>query len=177
MAMFALAAQAVSGLVSAFGSFQKGMAESNADKFAAQQAQNNSKLATENAAIATQAGSEQAAQSSLRTRAQVGEIRAQQGASGIEVNSGSAIDTQISERMLGKLDAETVRSNATKEAFGYVTQAQDFKNEANQDLAAAKNAKMQGILGAAGGVLGAAGSAASSYSSYQAAGSLGGGKS
>lgn len=123
--------------------------------------------------MAGEAGAAQAGISSQKSRAAVGSIIANQAAGGIDVNTGSAKQTQLSERDIGEMDALNIRANATKEAYGYQVQATNFQNEANLEYAEANNAAQAGGWNAAGTLLGAAGSAASNWAKYQISGGFG----
>lgn len=162
-----------SGIAGTFGAISEGQAKGDSDRFNAQVSNQNAAVATENAAIAGQAGSEQAAQQSQKTRAEVGSIKTNQAAGGVDVNSGSAVDTQVSARELGDLDALTIRSNATKEAYGYVNQANNFKAQANLDESEARNDVTSGWLNGATTLLGTVSGAADKFGQLQAAGGLG----
>lgn len=126
-------------LAQGVGSVAEGFAGGRAADFQAQIARNNAQVAKANAHAATQAGEVSAFNSMLRTRAQVGQTKAAQAASGIDVNSGSALQVQQSERVLGMLDALTIRSNAARAAYGY-------ESEAMSDLARARLLKQRGKL-------------------------------
>lgn len=56
-----------------------------------------------------------------------GDQRAAYAAQGIEVDSGSAADIQEETGILNEEDVRTVRNNAWREAFGYKTQAADYR--------------------------------------------------
>lgn len=161
------------GAVGALGAIQTAQAQAGAAKENAAIATINQNQATENATLAGEAGSAQAGIQSQKARAQVGSIIANQAAGGIDVNTGSAKDTQLSERDVGELDALQVRSNATKEAYGYQTQATSFGDTAALDTTEAKNDQTAGGINAASTFLGGAGSAASNYAKYQLSGGFG----
>jgi len=164
---------ALGGAVGALGAIQTAQAQAGAAKENAAIATINQNQATENATLAGEAGSAQAGIQSQKARAQVGSIIANQAAGGIDVNTGSAKDTQLSERDVGELDALQVRSNATKEAYGYQTQATSFGDQAALDTTEAKNDQTAGNLNAASTFLGGLGSAGSTYAKYQLSGGFG----
>lgn len=56
--------------------------------------------------------------------------RAQLAASGVDVQSGSALDALSSQRARGELAALVVRSNAAREAWGLAGVAQNYRNKA-----------------------------------------------
>lgn len=159
--------------LAAFGAYMQGHSQAESDKYNAEQARQNSAVAVQNEAIAGQAGSEQAAISSLHSRATVGALKANQAASGVDVNSGSALDTRVSAQDIGELDAMTIRSNATKEAYGYKVQSENDENQANLDTYESKNAELSGDIGAVTSVIGSADDAANNWMKYATAGGFG----
>ena len=114
-------------------------------------ASNNAKIATQNAAYAREAGQEQAAIASRKGAAQGAALKTGLAANGVDVNSGSAVDVEAGARETSKLDAETVLNNAELQAYGYTTQATNFKAQAKQDVIGSE-------FGAAGSLLGNASS-------------------
>lgn len=164
----------VDGGLQAFGAILQGHSAAESDKYNSQLNSVNSNIAKQNAAIAGQAGAEQATLSSERSRATLGSVKANQAASGIDVNSGSASDTQASVSEIGELDALTVRSNATKEAYGYKAQSENFEAQSNLDKYQ-EGADLTGsYINAAGTFLGTLDNAASNFAKYQSAGGFGG---
>lgn len=97
--------------------------------YQAQVARNNAAIATQNATMDTQSGEIAAVNQGLKTRAAVGKTLAAQGASGIDVNVGSAPKVRAAESELGLLDAMTIRSNAAKKAYADTVQATSFTAE------------------------------------------------
>lgn len=158
----------------ALGAYQAGAAQAEAAKFNAKVAQNNEAISHANAAIAGQAGAEQGWMVGQKTRGTLGAIKANQGASNVDVNSGSAADVRASTEELGQLDAMTVRSNAAREAYGYQQQAEGFKEQSVLDTYEAKNDVSAGELNAVNTFMGSAGSAASNFAKFQMAGGISG---
>lgn len=173
MAFAPLIAMAASALISGYGAVKQGQAQSQAANYNSQLSAENAKVAAANAGIASQSGSEQAAQQSESTRAQLGAERVNEAVGGISNNSGSAVDTQVSTRELGHLDALTVRSNAAKEAYGYETQGANFQNQSLLDKTEAGEDLSAGYLSGAGSLLGGLSGAASKWQAYQLNGGLG----
>lgn len=122
--------------------------------YQAQVAANNATIARQNAAYASAAGSEQATEESLKGAAVGGRIKASQAANGIDVNSGSAVDVQVSQREASKLDTLNVENNALLQAYGYKVQASNFDAEAKLDKSESQDAWIEGLAGGAGGFLG-----------------------
>jgi hypothetical protein len=167
MGATSLGLTALGGVTGALGAIQQGKAQAASARFNAAVAGINAQQAERNAQMASEAGMAQAAMRERQTRAEVGQLKANQAASGIDVNSGSALDVRSSAAELGELDALTVRSNATKEAYGYSTQANSFRNEAGLENAEAENDETAGNVGAASTLLGAAGSGFDNYTKYR----------
>lgn len=99
--------------------------------------------------------------SMLRTGATFGAQRAQLGANGVDLGSGSATDLLASTKYMGARDAMTIKDNALRTAWSYSAQS-------SMDRAAAGsiNPTMAGV----GSLLGSAGTVASSWSSWQKTG-------
>lgn len=135
------------------GGLTEGIAGGRAADFQAQIARNNAQIARANAAAATQAGDIAAFNVGLRTRDIVGRTKAAQAASGIDVNTGSAVDVQASERMLGMLDALTVRSNAARAAYGYESEAMSESARARILKRRASMSRLSGLIDATGTIL------------------------
>lgn len=159
---FAAAALAVVGAaVSAYGQMQSADAASKASSYNAAVARNNAIIANQNAEYAAKAGEAQAEQASLKSRAEVGAIKANQAAGNVDVNSGSALDVRSSAKELGQLNAITVRSNAARTAYGYQTQATGYKAQSQLDDFESSSAKSSGNIAALGTVIGGLGKASS----------------
>lgn len=166
MAFLAAAAPAIgiagAGL-SALGTFSSAEATGNAAAYQAQVAKNNQVVANQNATYAEEAGEQQAAATSLKGAATMGKIKAAQGASGVSVNSGSAVNVRESAAETGQLDTETVLNNAELTAYGYRTQATNYGAEAGLEEMEAEEAPIAGALGAAGNLLSSASGIASKW--------------
>lgn len=170
----ALSAATLAGsLGQAYGAYEQGKAGKASEKYNAAVSQQDANVAKQNEAIAGQAGEEQAAMVQQRTRATVGAIRANQAASGVDVNSGSDVDVRSSASELGELDALTVRSNATREAYGYGVQAENFEAQGTLDQFEGENDLKASEIGAGSTFLSGLGSAANNYARYQMSGGFG----
>lgn len=165
-AVVAAAASVAAGAVSAVGSMQQADAASKAASYNSQLAAENAQIANNNATQAAASGEAQAEQQALKTRAEVGNIKANQSASGIDINSGSSVDVRSSAQELGELNALTVRSNAAKQAYGYETQAASETGQSQLDKMQASSASAAGSINAGSSVLGGVGGAASNYANF-----------
>jgi hypothetical protein len=150
-----------------YGQVQAASAASGAAKYNQQIEQQNSQIANNNAVQAGQAGEAQAGAAQQKTRAEAGAIKANQAASNVDVNSGSAVDVQSSASELGELNAITVRGNAAKQAYSYETQAAGYQDQSNLSGAQAESASTAGEIGATSTFLGGLGSAGSNWAKYQ----------
>lgn len=164
----------IGAIFGAVGSFEQGQAAADSAKFNAQVARQNAAISMQNSAIAGQAGSEQSFMSGEKTRSLVGNLKVNEAAAGVDVNSGSAQQTRQSADALGQLDAMTIRSNATREAYGYAQQANSQNEQADLDMTEAKNDSVSAELNATSTFLGSAGSSANNFARYQLAGGFSG---
>ena len=97
---------AIGAAASAAGTLYNGITTSQAASYRATVARNNAKIANANATRAIAAGQQQAQNQSLKNAEQLGAIKTAQAANGIDVNSGSALDLQASQRAKGQLGAQ-----------------------------------------------------------------------
>lgn len=151
----------------AVGAVQSGYAKSEAASYRSQVAANNAKLAEEDATREMQAGEVAAFNRGLKTRAQVGSQKAAQGASGIDVNTGSAVDVRVGTEELGMLDALTIRSDATKRAYAKQVEAHNYTVQSELEEAEAEQAVTAGWISGAGTLLSSASSVGGNWGKYQ----------
>lgn len=157
-------------VLSAIGGLMGAQAQSANAEYQAQVAQNNAQIAKQNANWTMQAGEEKAQQMGLQTRSEVGSIKAAQAANNVDVNSGSAVDVRSSASELGELNSLTIRSNASREAYGYETQSMNDTAQSQLDSAQASQAMTAGMFDVAGSLLGGASSTVGNYSKGQGMG-------
>ncbi len=158
-------AQVASGGVSAYGQMAAARAQSQALDYNAQIQDRNVEIAEQNATWAAQEGDQAVSQSQMKTRALYGATKANQGASGVRLDSGSDVEVRASEVQTGMQDALTIRSNAARKAYGFETQAAGAEAQAQLDRAQSKNAITSGTISAGGTILGSL-AKASQYSSF-----------
>lgn len=169
-----LAATAVGGISQAQGEKQQAAAQTSAANYNAQVALQNQNTALQNASLAGQAGEAQAGNQELKTASGVANIKVNQAASGLDVNSGSPVSVRGSASELGALDALTIRSNATKEAYGYQTQATNFNAQSKLDTAQGQYATEAGNIAQTTTLINTVGSGANNFAKFQLAGGFGG---
>jgi len=149
--------------VGAFGANYKGQAEANMYQYQAGVAQVNQQIALQNADYAIAVGESQSQASGMQTRAQIGETRAQQGAAGLDVNSGSAAAVRDSEEKIGEYNQAVIRSDAAKRAYGYQVEAESQASQAELDRMGAQTSRTSGYINAVSTILGGASSVSNKW--------------
>jgi hypothetical protein len=161
-----LAAGIGGGILNAAGQYGSMEAQSANAAYQAQIARNNAVIAQRNANMDLQAGETAEVNRGLKTRAQVGATLAAQGASGIDVNTGSFVGTRRAVSEIGALDALTIRSDTAKKVYADQTQASNYEAEAgllqNESEEASDLAPVAGL----GSALSSASSLGGSYFKY-----------
>jgi len=156
----AVGAAVSTALVSAYGAISSGQAQSQAAAYQSQVNANNAVIAQQNAQYARQAGDAQAAQKQMETAQQTGAIRAAAAANGLDVNNGTALNVQTSQKLLGNNDVLNIRNNALRQVYGYQAQATGFEAQGQLDQMQSSSATSGSILSATGSLLSGASSAA-----------------
>jgi hypothetical protein len=163
LAMAGLAGSAIS----AVGTLFSGSSTAAADAYQAQVAANNAKIATQQSKLDIQAGEIQTVNQGLKTKAAVGQEKAAQGASGIDVNSGSAADVRAGTAQLGTLNELTTRSDAAKKAYSDEVTAESDTAQGQLDTFAGQSATTGSEIGAAGTLLSGASTVGANYAKLQ----------
>ena len=99
-------------------------------------------------------------------RAMLGTTKAAQGASGVDVNSGSSVAVRQGESELGMLDALTIRSNAAKKGYADLVQSTSYQAESELQKQESEQAASAAPVAALGSLLGGASSVGASYGKY-----------
>lgn len=187
-AVVGIGATAIGTGISVYGAERKGKADQAQALYQAQQAQYqaaiadmNRKIALQNADYDIAAGETKAQQSGMQTRAQIGEAKVTQAASGLDVNTGSAVDVRESIADIGAENTGIVRANAARAAYGEQVNAANataqstlYTNAASGDIVAGNNAREAGDIGALSSLIGGAASVATKWSAASTAGVFGG---
>lgn len=158
-----IGASLAGGLLSAFGAQKEGEATQQMYNYKAQVAKINADINRQNAAWALTKGEKEATQYGMKAAQQRGAIRTAQGASGLDVNSGSAKEVQRSQEAIKNMDMSTIRENAAKVAYDYETKAYMDENQSTLDIMSGKNAKSAGNLKAIGSIIGSVSSVSSKW--------------
>lgn len=148
------------------GARQQGAANAQAARYNAAVAANNATIAGQNKQWASENAERESASALMKTRAEVGAIKANQAASGVDIGSDSAIDVRSSAKETGQLSAIDIRTKAARQAYGYDVEAQDFENQRNLYDAQAGNDVEAGNINSGTTLLSGLSTAASSYSNY-----------
>lgn len=135
-----------STVVQAVGQVAGGIAQGNQMRYQAQVATNNALIQKNNAVYAASAGAAQTEQAGLNAAERQARIRAGAAANGLDVNTGSPADLQISENEKGNLDTRTVSNNAALQAYGYQVQSTADTAQANLDKSEASYDTASGII-------------------------------
>ena len=128
----AMTAVSIAGLaMSAYGAYQSSKAAKDEASYQEGVARNNKIIADRNAADITKQGKDEA----NRYRSRVDRMQADQtvglAGQGVDVTEGSSIDLLADTGGLGEFDAQTIESNAGREAYKSKVQGMNFESQAN----------------------------------------------
>lgn len=138
LSLITLGLTAAGTAVGAVGNYMQGQAEGEAADF-------NAHLSDIQAGDARQRGEVEASRYRSAGTRMVAQQRVAAGASGIE--GKSVEDLMLDTALMSERDAETVRNNAAREAWGYEVQAADLRLRG-------AGARSRGVFGAGGTILG-----------------------
>lgn len=163
LAAAGLAVTAVSAAVGTYSAISSANSQAAAAAYQAQVAQNNAQIASMNANAAIQTGNTQLQAQQERAAQQMGMVRAAIGASGVEMDSGSALREQQGLAEVNQLNEATITSNAARSAWNYRNQGADFTAQAGLDQLKGQQAEAAGIVGGFSSLLSGAGQFSSQY--------------
>jgi len=137
-------------------SYQQGKAQEAQYNYQAQVAQENAKIAEDNAATERQQGIEEARLQRMKAIQAVGSQQTAMAANGVDVTQGTALDVIEDTAAMGELDALQTSYNYERKALAYEQQANNYQNQANLDIIAGQNAyqagKMNGLASGLNGI-------------------------
>lgn len=165
VAAFSTGAQAVGVVASTSAAYTKSKADKAAYDYQAKIAENNAQADEWRAQDAIVRGQSAEAQQRLKTAMLAGTQRAGMAAGGLDLAEGSPLNILTDTAYQGELDANTIKDNASREAWGYRTQASNDRG--NADLLRSRAAMENPGRAAATTFLTGAGSVASSWYGYQ----------
>lgn len=174
MAVVGIGATIAGGITQAAGAKAAGQAALQQNNYQAGVAEINSKIAKQNADYARNQGEIQATQYGIKSAQRQGAIRAGQGASGVDVNTGTAVDVRESQKKISDMDLAQIRMNASKTAYDFDAQAVGFDNQAQLYKMAGANAVVAANYQATASILGTVSSVASKWTQGSQMGMFGG---
>jgi hypothetical protein len=153
-----VASQLVSGI-------SQGAAYRAEGDFRKQQSEINSRFAEIEGEAALAKGDKEAAEFEKKVRQTTGTQRAILAAQGIDVDDGTALEIQLEAAEQGAKDAQTIKNNAWRQAFGFRQQSVNELIQGRFDSMTAKYRARSAVFGAGVGGLaqGAAGLSRSGY--------------
>lgn len=134
------------------GAVMQGEAAAQSADYMAQVAKNNETIAQQNANMALEQGQVEEEAEREQTGAQIGRMRANFGAMGVDPNSGSALDVRSSAAELGELNTETIKYNAHVQAWNDINQAHSYGAQSQLYSSQAGLDTINSILGGASAV-------------------------
>lgn len=131
-------ASSISGAVSSvFASFNNALMQKQTLKHKAAMAEINAKIADLGAESTLLQGKSEVAKLTM----QAGQLKSRQrtalAANGVDLGVGNAAEIQASTDMMKEIDANTLKTNAMRSAWGYRNQAVNYRNQARADLTSA----------------------------------------
>lgn len=170
MALAALGAQGLGVGMGAAGSYFAAKSAKQSAKFEAQMMRINAQLA-ESDARASLARGEKAEQVSRMGTAQLkSSQRVAMAGNGIDLGSDTAVDVLTTTDVLGETDANTIKANALREAWGHRLEATSHRSGAR--MAEASAAGMNPWMAAGTSLLTGASQVHSSYTGFKESGAL-----
>lgn len=151
------------GILGAYGAESSGADQQKMYNYQAQVAKINASIDKQNEEYALNFGEQQSVIEGMKGGEQFGAIRNAQGASNIDVNSGSAADVQASQRKITSMDLTQIRSNAAKTAYDFDVKSAMDLNQADLDTMAGANARKAGDINAISSILGSVSSVSSKW--------------
>lgn len=128
----------IGAAVSAAGAVTQGVASAKAGAAAEVASERNSLLAQKAASDATARGEQEAGAYRLRASKVLGQTRAKLGASGVDVEAGTAGRVADDTKAIAELDVATIRNNAAREAWGYKMQSRNILKGGQEAVAASQ---------------------------------------
>lgn len=161
LASVSLGSQIVGGVMSTVGTYGSAKSQKSALQAQARMSDMNVNLAELGAQDALRKGNADVAALTLQYAQLKGQQRVALAANGVDLGEGSAAEVQVSNELMKDIDVDTLLSNAMRSAWGYRTEATNYRNEALASRASAKGIS-PGLAGATS-LLSSAGSVADSW--------------
>lgn len=163
------------GIISGMGASKTASANAQTFNYKAGIAQLNQTIAKQNEAWAVNSGGIKAVNQGLKSGQMIGDTKAKQGASGVDVNTGSSADVRDTQGDVARYEQGIIRADTAHTAYGYEVEGAKAKAEEGLDTSSASNAIDAGRLGVLASVIGTAGSVASKWTQGNTIGLFGAG--
>lgn len=163
MAAVSLGTSVLGGVLGAQSASEKAAAESQAWSMKAAIARKNSAIQRQNADWSLEKGDYDAMRTGVATSFAIGKQKVAQSGSGFAVDGGTAEDVRDTQRRVGLMDQDTIRTQAGRKALNFRNQAQMSDMEAKMDDQAAANAAKAGKTNVFSTLLGTGGSVADKW--------------
>lgn len=161
-----------STLIGAYGQYQQGQYQSGMAEYNAGVQRNNALIQERQASDTITRGAQLEEQQRDKVRGMIGTQRARGAAQGLLVDSGSLGDLTDQTAAFGEEDAQTIRTNAMREAWGYKVGAGNSRASATALDSQADMYSSAGTMNAAGTLLTGASSVGSKYGWFNGKSSL-----
>ena len=173
-AAIGLGLSAVGTAATVVSSMQQGAAQKKQQDYTAQVARNNQTVAAQNAQAAQNAAEGRAQAVQRAGDMKLSSQRAALGASGVGLDSGSALDVTGSTAQQTALSVDQEEYQGRLSAYGYGVQGTNYEASARMSDATGQNAQSAGYMNAAGSLLGGASQIAGKWGAWSKAGGSGG---
>ena len=141
---------AVGTATSVFGMYQQGQAAQAQGEYQAAVSRNNAIIAERNAQLAEERGKVAETQKQRQIQQLIGRQRAGAAASGVEVDTGSALVARQDIAEMGAFDIENIRFDTAMEAYNYRVAGSQAQSQAALYQAQGSQAATAGRIGAGG---------------------------
>lgn len=170
LAIASIASGVIGAGVSAYGAMQQGAAAQASANYQAQIAKNNQTIAQNNANYERQKGDIDAQQQDYKNKQIMGQLTAQMGASGLDIDSDSFRNLRQSQAQIAKMDSLTIKGDSERKAINYINQGKNFGAEAELDKMTGENAATAGGINAFGSLIGGVSSVGDKWMNFKQAG-------
>lgn len=152
--------------ISAIGAMTQGKANSANAAYQAQVASNNAIIAKQNSETTAAAGEQRAQAIGLKAAGALADTKASESALGVDVNTGSNLETQKSQRELSLNDVQNARYSSYLAARGQQLEGTNQQAQADLLTAESKQYGIAGDLAAGGSLASGASSVGSKYAAW-----------
>lgn len=167
MANTAIVASTISAAIGVASSIQQGKQAQAQANYQAKVAQENAKLADQQASATRKEAYDEMTAQRQKTAKLIGAQRAAAGASGAAVDVGSVLDTTAETAAQGELDAINIYNKGIDSAYNSQLQAWNYRQNASAYKAQGEAAKKASYMDAASSAIGGIADVASTWGKWQ----------